>query len=340
MSKNYGVSYYAHNSIYSENYLEDNYKKRKVRAKFSIPKNGVDKETGIVLFIAGYGGNSNSKVYKKIRSTLADKYNLVTVQCDYFGWEFMQSETSNVRMLKDNGNEVIIESYLNETLNNFNDMGIMQAIDNIMVTLKVIRYLENKKLKFNYNKIMIMGNSHGSYLGYLCNSICPGLYSHILDNSAWVYPKYCKMDRVVGIPNNKVALQLVYRYKVKEMKSPIICMRIKDMYKNIDNMCKIVVYHGADDKLITVDDKYAEIKNINNIEFNVIDDNKVDGDIFKSSTHGLNADFIKLFEKFYEEYCTNTILKENIDILNTVNMPGGYIIDYTSYIPIVMNLNS
>ena len=25
-----------------------------------------------------------------MRNTFADKYKLVTVQCDYFGWEFMQ----------------------------------------------------------------------------------------------------------------------------------------------------------------------------------------------------------------------------------------------------------
>lgn len=340
MSKNYGVSYYAHNSIYSNNYLENNYKRRKVNTKFSIPKNGVNKETGILLFIAGYGANSNSKVYRKIRSEFADKYNLVTIQCDYFGWEFMQSEILDFNILKEDENEIIIKNCLSETLDNFNDMGVMQALDNIVATLKVIEYLKRKKFKFNANKIIIMGNSHGSYLGYLCNAMCPGLYSHISDNSAWVYPKYCNSDRLLIIPKGNSVVKVLYSYKVKNMKSEVIGLRIRDLYKLWENKCKIVVYHGADDALISAEDKYQGIKNIKNIDFNIINKDKVDGVIFKSTTHGLNADFLNLFEKFHKEYCVNITLKEDINISDTVNMPGGYFIDYTSGIPIIINLNN
>lgn len=340
MSKNYGVSYQGHNSVYDEKYLENNYKRRRVNTKFSIPKNGVNKETGILLFIAGYGANSNSNVYKKIRSEFADKYNLVTVQCDYFGSEFMQSKIKDFKVIKEDIEEVIIQSSLNETLENFNDMGVMQVIDNIMVTLKVIKYLKRKKFKFNTNKIMIMGNSHGSYLGYLCNAMCPGLYTHILDNSAWVYPEYCSANRVIMMSEENKYIKVLYIYKVKDMKSEIIGLRLRTLYRLLDNKCKIVVYHGADDTLISVEDKYNEIKNIKNVDINIITKDKIDGVIFKSTEHGLGADFLKLFDKFHKEHCMNIELIEGISIDDTVNIPGGYFIDYTSGIPIIINIKS
>lgn len=340
MSKNYGVSYQGHNSVYEEKYLENNYKRRRVNTKFSIPKNGVNKETGILLFIAGYGANSNSNVYKKIRSEFADKYNLVTIQCDYFGSEFMQSKIKDFNVIKEDNKEVIIQSSLNETLENFNDMGVMQVIDNIMVTLKVIKYLKRKKFKFNANKIMIMGNSHGSYLGYLCNAMCPGLYTHILDNSAWVYPEYCSANRVIMMSKENLDIKVLYIYKVKNMKSEIIGLRLRTIYRSLDNKCKIVVYHGADDTLISVEDKYNEIKNIKNVDINIITKDKIDGVIFKSTEHGLDADFLKLFDKFHKEYCMNIELRGDINIDDTVNIPGGYFIDYTSGIPIIINIKS
>ena len=30
------------------------------------------------------------QIFIKMRNKFADEYNLVTIQCDYFGWEFMQ----------------------------------------------------------------------------------------------------------------------------------------------------------------------------------------------------------------------------------------------------------
>ena len=35
---------------------------------------------------------------------------------------------------------------------------------------------------------------------------------------------------------------------------------------------------------------------INNVEIEVIDENRVDKEVFYSDSHGLDADFIKLFE--------------------------------------------
>ncbi|WP_223869599.1 DUF2920 family protein [Paenibacillus sabuli] len=102
---------------------------------------------------------------------------MVTIQCDFFGWEFMQSVS------------------LNETVSNFNDMGIMQALDNITAVIIVSEFIKDNNLKFNAKKIIADGQSHGAYLAFLCNRFAPNLFSLIIDNSAWIVPAYLTLNR-------------------------------------------------------------------------------------------------------------------------------------------------
>ena len=104
MAKEYTLDIYGHNSIYTQDYLKNNYDKRKFKVRFCEPDFGVNEDTGILLFVSGFGANSNSNVYKKMRQTFANKYNLITIQCDYFGNEFMQ-KSSNI-LLGTNRSEI------------------------------------------------------------------------------------------------------------------------------------------------------------------------------------------------------------------------------------------
>lgn len=88
MSKQHQVSLSAHPNIYN------NYSLREFNLYFSEPEHGVNEDTGLLLLIPGFDGNASSNVYKKMRSQFADEYNLVTIQCDYFGQEFMQAGSS------------------------------------------------------------------------------------------------------------------------------------------------------------------------------------------------------------------------------------------------------
>lgn len=336
MSESYIIESFGHNSIYTDDYLKDNYHKRKFKIYFNCPEAGINKETGILLLIAGFGGNSNSNVYKKMRNMFSDKYNLVTIQCDYFGWEYMQSDIDNIEIeyidldkIKKSVSEsefkkayidniislneltqlkfkekniVKFEKILNEDLNNFNDMGIMQAVDNITAVINVMNILYDNNYIFNTKKVIIMGDSHGAYLGYLCNYMCNGLFSYLLDNSAWIYPKYFLDNRISKFNFDNLELQIKYRYLAKRLDFSFDFLNLKNLYKDFNNRCKIVIYHGEDDILITIDEKYNGVKNINNIIFNRVNIHNIDKSIFKSTGHGLEADFINLFDSFYNEY--------------------------------------
>ena len=85
MAKEYEVQINGQPTWYSDQV-------RRFKMYFAEPENQVNRDTGILLLIAGYGGNANSHVYQKMRRKFADMYNFVTLQCDYLGWQFMQDD--------------------------------------------------------------------------------------------------------------------------------------------------------------------------------------------------------------------------------------------------------
>ena len=375
MSKEYIISTPGHPSIYQ-------YEQRELKLYFCEPDQGVNEQTGLLLLIPGFGGNSNSKVYRKMRSAFADKYNLVTVQCDYFGSEFMQgniypikltarfNEKSNVitkndmaqinNYLKDavitKNMYKICEKYnidlvgyaqLSETLTNFNDMGIMQALDNISAVMIVISILKENNLNFNNNKIIIYGHSHGAYLGYLCNAMAPNLFKYLIDISAWLFPAYLNGQRFYISAINKSKLITFFDYLAGS--SQIYdeeLLNLTYLYKMFSNKCRIICYHGDADHLVSHKDKKVFSESVNNFIYNEISNNSIDGEIFKAANHGLDADFIKLFEYTMNEYITSKNITSThgdscFSDLPTITMKTqkhNYIVDYSKNIPI-MNMS-
>ena len=341
MAKHYRLSMQSHDSIYTnapENKVGYN---RKVDVFYSLPQNGTNENTGILLLLAGFGGSANSNVYQQMREEFADKYNLVTVQCNYFGYEFMKDYADKMPiryMTRENFSPFLLEEELNfifpnnqfsvdnhdfflknnkrdltitlnieseETPQNFNDMGFMQAIDNINAVLNVLNLLYNNNYPFNTKKILTYGFSHGAYLSYMCNAFAPKLFSLIIDNSAWLYPKYIKANRGMSCKiNDKTEIVILIHSLANKMFanpsakifSNMDILNLNHLYDNFTNESRIIVYHGIDDKLITASKKRGFCEKLNNCTYNEIDTSKVDDNIFKSTNHGLNADFKKLFD--------------------------------------------
>lgn len=339
MAKEYQTSIYAHPSIYEPT-------ERKMNLYFSEPEQGVNTETGIVLLIPGFGGNASSNVYKKMRNQFADQYNLITVQCDYFGWQFMQSDRFdkvhplfNVNDLKSIFTQEDFSSvYLNgtlhiprllqvgsnynvrldfradlgETLSEFNDMGIMQAIDNITAVLAVMAILDDNKLEYNKEKISIYGHSQGAYLAYLCNAFAPNLFSCILDNSAWLYPAYLRPEsnRCIFYQQGKAKYSIEINYLAKTILNDQEILSLPLLYKQFENHCKIISFHGSSDNFHVPAEKENFCKLVKHCNFNLISEKEVEGEIFKSTNHGLDADFLKLFGLVYEQYGIDSNAKE------------------------------
>lgn len=321
MSKDYELTWPGHPNIYIDSSPRD------LTFYFSEPENGVNNETGMLLLIPGFGGNAKSNVYKKMRSIFADQYNLVTVQCDYFGQEFMQgSQSVNLNISKDelssvfSDNElkqvyldgfnasafleigskynlnVTVKETLKESLDNFNDMGLMQAIDNLTALHYVIKILEDNGLSFNTKKVILFGQSHGAYLSYLCNALSPNLFSLLIDNSAWIFPVYLSAPRYLTNKIGNMNWFIEFNYRAGSLAYDGEFLDLQTLYELFENKCKIVCYHGTTDNLISHVEKQSFCEKIANCTLYEIGEVNVDGKVFKSTNHGLDADFLMFFE--------------------------------------------
>ena len=358
MAKEYDLCMYGHPSIYKP-------KERKLKIYFSEPESGVNENTGILLLIPGFGGNANSNVYKKMRDYFSDEYNLVVVQCDYFGWEFMQAPNNvSINLNKEEllkvfsqkeidyifkdkeflnrlievankySYNILCNEVLDENLTNFNDMGIMQALDNISAVIIMIEIIKDNGYKFDEGKIIIYGHSHGAYLAYLCNAFAPNLFSMIIDNSAWIFPVYLESNRYVNTVYGNTILSCQFDYLAKSIDYDKEILYLPSLYKKFNNICNIICYHGTDDSLININDKEKFAKCVNRLFLNKISSSKVDGKIFKSTQHGLGADFIKMFELTMKN---NGEFKKdkNISLSNILYETNKkkYYFDYSNIVP-------
>lgn len=339
-------------------------KERKLKFYFSEPSNGINDETGVLLIIAGFGGSASSNVYIKMRDTFADKYNLITIQCDYFGYEFMQAPNNITLKLtkedmkryfsnkeveyiyKDNNIfsrlmeisnkykiNILAKENLNEDYNNYCDMGLIQAIDNITAIIAVMEVIKNKGFNINKDKIILYGHSHGAYLSYLCNALAPNLFSLLIDNSSWLFPAYLKGSRYVNSIYGNSVLSVEFEYFAKTVEYDEEILYLPSIYSKFSNNCDIICYHGTNDNLISHKDKAVLKKIINRFSYNEIDETKVDNKIFKSNKHGLGADFLELFDLAINEYHFKNRIFKKSEFIFYETQKNSYKIDYSNIIP-------
>lgn len=328
MAKEYQLEIYGQPTPYSS-------KNRSLRMCFCEPENGANEQTDIVLLIAGYGGNTDSKVYQKMRRQFADQYNLITLQCDYLGNEFMSGNhhvpmtesilrsalsPQELRMLSKDleKNREIIQGkhfigYVNlqESDDAYNEMGLRQAMDQLMAVKVLADIMKENGFDFTVKKLTIYGFSHGAYLGYLCNFLAPELFDGLIDNSAYLVPHYLFCDRKLEMGGDFFSLDKAYHYLVsdwiEESWFDLESYDLSYLYERFVNRAEILSYHGMEDDMILLKDKREFLEKIQNAQLKVILPEEVDGEIFGSCKHGLNADFIKLFDKAY------TLLKTKPD---------------------------
>lgn len=306
---------------------------RKQKVYFSVPDN-INERTGMLLLIAGFGGSPSSNVYKKMRSTFSDSYNLVVVQTEYMGTEFM-GEFTEFQFMQDSFQEfynsfpslrrqeyisldgkvelssifradlpsldVPLLTITNETDTNFVEMGPLQAIDCINALLTVRAILIENGYDIDEGKTLAFGHSHGAYLALLANRFFPWLFSAIIDGSGWLLPEYLSKYRIVYSNYNHHNLRIYTKYKITEIGYDYQIRDLRNLYEKFKNEAMIISYQGIDDLLVDSIEKLRVFSQIPNTFFTLVTPELVDGKIFKSTGHG-DFDFLLLFEHVMMKY--------------------------------------
>ena len=197
---------------------------RKMNIEFEIPDNiSEDNRPGLLLLIAGFCGHYHSNIYKKMRRIFAAERNYITIQCNYFGTEFMQSEV------------------LKETTDNFCDLGPIQAMDNLIALRCVKDFLVEKGIPYDSTNVVAYGHSHGGYLALLMNSFMPNVLSCIIDNSGWIFPAYIDSKRyLASIDKNSNKDLLIFDYLISKIIFDREIYNLTEMYKKTINNTRII----------------------------------------------------------------------------------------------------
>ncbi len=334
------VEIIAHNNIYTGS-------QRKIRVEFCIPEKGIDSKTSIVMLVPGFGGNIDSNVYKKMREKFSDQYNMISIQCDYFGSKYMQQVEKyqlNNAVLYNNFNEeeinilvqghndllkmlerkqisIEVEEILDETLEEFNDMSFMQAIDIITSIEFVKRTLEESGIKYDSRRVIGYGNSHGAYLLHLSNVLSPQLFSYIVDNSAWINPEYLVNDRflILKTQDNRQMLKVRFKYLAKQVVKNKKDLSLINLYKYYKGRAQIITFQGDNDVLVDYKEKKEVIESIKTAKFILVSEEDVD-----HKKYGSNADFFQLFAYALEFEIPNNI-EHKIDDTYVIEFEGTLI---------------
>ena len=318
MAKEYELEIQGQPSRYSS-------QERHFKMYFAEPEEGADASTGIFLFIAGYGGHAMSNVYQKMRRELADQYNCITLQCDYLGCWHMQNDhhlTVTEKMLrqvlspreyrmltrdyeanKDLLEGKILSDYisLQETAEDFNEMGLWQAMDNLMALQVLLDIVQENGISICRDRIYVFGQSHGAYLAYLCNFLAPNLFTGIIENSAYLFPYFLRHDREVIKVGSVLTLRKIYHYLIADQDIDADSYDLSKLYQGFQNQSRIISYHGAADEMIPLQEKQKFLNQIQGVSLHIVTEKEVDGKKFGSAGHSLEANFFLVIEEAMQE---------------------------------------
>jgi hypothetical protein len=361
MAKDYQITIQGHPSIYES-------ESRELTIYFSEPDAGITEKTGMLLFVSDYGESAHDESFKQRRSTFADQYDLVTVQCDYFGSKYMGSPANakfyfdrdklkqvftpeewericvedavNMNALFELGSKyrIFIEGQeaLEESAHSFNDMGMMQALDNITAIMAVSEILKDNHYEFDRNRIIVYGKGHGAYLGYLMNALAPSLIQLLIDNSGPTIPTYLKAQRALSYRRGEMSYRIQFDYMVSRMQYDKDIYNISHIYKQFENKTHIVSFNEKMD-LKHMISKRTFCESVRFCMYNTFSQTEDEGD---SGMGNIPEDYDGLL------HFTLNNIKINADTTNSPMMKQTsldtkryrYIVNYDSSLPLLQRI--
>ena len=184
----------------------------------AVPNAGVDADTGVLLMALGFAKPAETRLYQKMRRTLADQFNVVCVGVNYLGTNCLKGRKISIhdfdraethahceRTFGDDAAEIIagVEDgdlntvlyrskgldlrgilYMQETLkeplsSDFSDYGLVQALDMINAIGAVRRLFG-----ISEQRIFAVGSSLGGYVLQMVNKLAPRTLSSFIDVSS------------------------------------------------------------------------------------------------------------------------------------------------------------
>ena len=211
------------------------------------------------------------------------------------------------------------------TKNEYQNFGVMQAMDVLNAVLYTKKYINNAK--FEHLPVIMVGSSHGGYLAHMCAKIAPWLVDAVIDNSSYAIFLW----RLIGFGKEidftnyfcfgtDTLYQNLYLYFFDKTywtlneKSPYYFIDAREEIRNILNLDHLnvqsgykkpiyVSYHCTyDNETAPAKDKTELYEALKKLKFDatlhmIKDESEVDGKFIKSLTHGMGMSYKLLLQR-------------------------------------------
>lgn len=252
-----------------------------------------------------------------------------------------------------------IATFVSSTKGDHNDFGVIQTIDVLtaIVHIKTLKKYHN----ISWDKLSVIGSSHGGYLASMCAKFAPNTFQTVINNAGWVQPNE-EVDILCKYPSNTYFNTLVFSNKRENywsdeqdninyfshnhriIRSLDVDIHLKEQYKqsNQTNICRYIFSHTNNDTLISIDEKDQFIVNFNkyfnNTQYIRLDNKEqLDGKTFKSLDHGAKVSLKGLIiDYIINNKYNKQIDKNDFDLKSSIQYTcddGYYLINYNSKYP-------
>ena len=211
------------------------------------------------------------------------------------------------------------------TKNEYQNFGVMQAMDVLNAVLYTKKYINNAK--FEHLPVIMVGSSHGGYLAHMCAKIAPWLVDAVIDNSSyaiflWRLIGFGKEIDFTSYPcfstdtlyQNLCLYFFDKTYWTPNEKSPYYFSDAREEIRNILNLDHLTVQSSYkkpvyvshhciyDTDIAPSKDKTKLYEALKKLKFDatlhmVKDESEVDGKFIKSLTHGMGMSYKLLLQR-------------------------------------------
>lgn len=264
---------------------------------------------GLVFVISGFGEDAASDYQRKLRTYLAETYNLLAVSVEYHCYQSRLSTGANFVLAPEEFEDLcklcakygILISYPYElqtalsrlpvyfeldlriapSNGDYQNFGVMQALDHLAVLADL---LQERGGEFNQENIVAFGASHGGYIAHMISKFAPNTLRAVIDNSSYTDPKRGMM-RTVPLTFGKMRLNclLVSQWELDDQTSSRYFspgrqsirhtssqMQIEEMRRLSQRTCQYRMLHSTQDELEPIEDKRKQAEMLINAGFDVV----------------------------------------------------------------------
>jgi len=196
----------------------------------------------------------------------------------------------------------------------YESFGFLPALDHLIVCGEVL-----KRVSLNSSRIIAFGSSYGGYIALLLAKYAPYTFSAVIDNSGFVRPS---MNNVAGV-------DLIYNANIREFCGVAYPWVIDNLWRIHDELSpyyfsdahrsirsllpggqdhhpvsKYYIFHAEEDCIAPTQEKRIFVniieKHAGNVQARFIRKEDLDGRLFKTTEHGMQASLRGLFDLAYQ----------------------------------------